>query len=322
MQNTELRPLGAGELLDRAVTLFVQRFVPIVIVIAITIVPLFVLQAILTPESAHVFNDWGRLLASSPNGTPSRDALADLAKINASLAPAFGIGLLAVLLRLLMWSAIVFVIATAYRTGIAPTVRDAYVVGVNCWPAQALVGLAFAVVGGMCFVPFMLVYLVIIMMIVGLSLLQVGPIVVGLFAVILILALLAAVAIVGAFLYMTYEVAAVYIVTERPNAVEAITVAIRRNASRDMWWRTVVAGLIVLAITQGGLLPLLVVGAFLTAVTHVDAAYFAVFGTGTILLDGLVAAFMVVYATDVRVRREGLDLYALTQPDAAAPVPG
>jgi len=36
--------------------------------------------------------------------------------------------------------------------------------------------------------------------------------------------------------------------------------------------------------------------------------YFAIFGTGTILLDGLVAAFVVVYATDMRVRREGLDL--------------
>jgi hypothetical protein len=227
-----------------------------------------------------------------------------------------------VLLRLLMWSAIVYVIATAYRTGGAPTVRDAYVVGVNCWPAQMLVGLAFSVVGGICSVPLLLVYLVVVMMIVGLSLLQVGPVVVGLFAVILILALLTAVAIVASFIYMTYEVAAVYIVTERPNAVEAITAAVRRNASRDMWWRTVVAGLIVLAITQGGLLPLVLVGAFLTAVTHIDALYFAVFGTGTILLDGLVAAFMVVYATDVRVRREGLDLYALTQPEAAQPVPG
>jgi hypothetical protein len=321
--NTELRPLGAGELLDRAVTLFVQRFVPIVIVIAVTIVPVFVLQALVAPESAHVFTDMGQILSStSPNAAGSRDALADIARIDAAALPSFGVGLLAMLLRLLMWSAIVYVIATVYTAGVAPSVRDAYTVGINCWPAQALVGLAFAVIAGICFFPLIIVYFVIFMIILGLAALKVSGVIVGLVAIILIVALLAAFAIVGSFVYMTYELAAVYVVTEAPNAIEAISAAIRRNASRDMVWRTVVAGLVVAAITQGGLLPLMLLGALLTAVTHVDAAYFAVFGTGTILLDGLVAAFLVVYAMDVRVRREGLDLFPLTPAEAAHPVPG
>jgi hypothetical protein len=89
-----------------------------------------------------------------------------------------------------------------------------------------------------------------------------------------------------------------------------------------MIWRTIVAGLVVVAITQGGLLPLILLGALVTAMTHIDAAYFAIFGTGTILLDGLVAAFLVVYAMDVRVRREGLDLFPLAPPEAAQPAPG
>jgi len=261
--NTKLRPLGAGELLDRAVTLFVQRFVPIVIVIAVTIVPLFILQALVEPQSAHVFTDMGKILSSSSNPASSRDALADLAQLNASMLPAFGVSLLALLLRILMWSAIVYVIATVYTTGVVPSVRDAYTVGVNCWPAQVLVGLAFAVIGGICFFPLIIVY----------------------------------------------------IVTEAPNPIEAISAAVRRNASRDMIWRTIVSGLVVVAITQGGLMPLILLGALVTAVTHVDAAYFAIFGTGTILLDGLVAAFLVVYAMDVRVRREGLDLFPLTPPE-------
>jgi len=44
LRQTELRPLGAGELLDRAVTLFVRDFVPIVTVLAVVIVPLVILS--------------------------------------------------------------------------------------------------------------------------------------------------------------------------------------------------------------------------------------------------------------------------------------
>lgn len=315
MLNTKLRPLGAGELLDRAVTLFVQRFVPIVIVIAVTIVPLFVLQALVAPQSAHVLTDVGKILSSTSSaGGGSTEAIADLAQINASMVPAFGVSLVALLLRILMWSAIVYVIATVYTTGVVPTVRDAYTVGINCWPAQVLVGLAFAVIGGICFFPLMIVYFLIFIIVLGLSAIKVSGVIVALVAIVLFLALLAAFAVVGSFVYMTYELAAVYVVTESPNAIEAISAAIRRNASRDMIWRTIVAGLVVVAITQGGLLPLILLGALVTAMTHIDAAYFAIFGTGTILLDGLVAAFLVVYAMDVRVRREGLDLFPLTPP--------
>jgi hypothetical protein len=35
-----------------------------------------------------------------------------------------------------------------------------------------------------------------------------------------------------------------------------------------------------------------------------------VIGAGSVLLEGLVAAFVLVFAVDVRVRREGLDILA------------
>jgi hypothetical protein len=322
VQNNELRPLGAGELLDRAVTLFVRRFVPIVIVLAITIVPLFVLQAIATPESAHVVSDMGRILAAAGTAGTTRDPTADLEKLNAGLLPQLVFVLVAMLARLLMWSAIVYVIAAAYATGASPSVGDAYKVGANCWPAQLLVGIVFSVLGSICLMPLMLLYIAILAGIFALAFLHVNTAITVTFVILGIVVLFAAFAIVGSFVYMTYELATVYIVTESPNAVAAITAAIRRTVSRATWWRTVVAGLVVLAITQGGLLPLLFLAGLLVAVTHIDGLYFAIFGTGTILLDGLVAAFVVVYATDMRVRREGLDLVALTQAQPAQPLPG
>ena len=78
--------------------------------------------------------------------------------------------------------------------------------------------------------------------------------------------------------------------------------------------RTIVGGLVVFVVSEVGALPLVAVGATVTALTHVDVLYYAIVGLGTVLLEGIVAAFVVVYAVDVRVRREGFDIIAAEPP--------
>jgi hypothetical protein len=319
--NTELRPLGAGELLDRAVTLFVRRFVPIVIVLAIAIVPLMIVQALISPNAADMMTNLGSIFTAASNPAGATKASAAIERYNSSLPGIIGFSFIAAVVRLLMWSAIVAVIAAAYTSDRVTTPRDAYVIGANCWPAQLLVGLAFMVGGGVCAVPLFVVYFVIVIIVVGLAAANLG-IAAAIFGVIAGIALLAAAAVFGSFVFMTYELAATFVVTESPNAIAAIQTAIRRVSSRATFWRTVVAGLVVFAITQGLALPVAFIAGFLSAITHVSALYYAILGTGTIVLDGLVASFVVVYATDVRIRREGLDLIALTMPDQPQPVPG
>ncbi len=321
MLNTELRPLGAGELLDRAVTLFVRRFVPIVIVLAIAIVPLMIVQALISPNAADMMTNLGSIFTAASNPAGATKASAAIERYNSSLPGIIGFSFIAAVVRLLMWSAIVAVIAAAYTSDRVTTPRDAYVIGANCWPAQLLVGLAFMVGGGVCAVPLFVVYFVIVIIVVGLAAANLG-IAAAIFGVIAGIALLAAAAVFGSFVFMTYELAATFVVTESPNAIAAIQTAIRRVSSRATFWRTVVAGLVVFAITQGLALPVAFIAGFLSAITHVSALYYAILGTGTIVLDGLVASFVVVYATDVRIRREGLDLIALTMPDQPQPVPG
>ncbi len=321
VQNTELRPLGAGELLDRAVTLFVRRFVPIVIVLALAIVPLMIVQALISPNAADVLSNVGTILGSASNPAGAAKASAAIQRYNSGLPGIIGFSFIAAVVRLLMWSAIVAVIAAAYTSDRVTSPRDAYVIGINCWPAQLLVGLAFMVVGGVCSVPLAIVYFVIVAIVVGLIAVNLG-IAAAIFGVIAGIAFLGALAIFASFVYMTYELAATFVVTESTNAVAAIQTAIRRVSSRATFWRTAVAGLVVFAITQGLALPVAFLAGFLAAITHISALYYAILGTGTIVLDGLVASFVVVYATDVRIRREGLDLIALTIPDQPHPVPG
>ncbi len=308
--------MGAGELLDRAVTLFVRQFVPIAIVLAVVIVPLLAFQAILSPHSARVFSDMSRILSSAGDAAASREAAKALSLDNSmggSLALIFFVGIVA---RLLMWSAIVTVIATAYA-GSRATFAQAYRIGVARWLPQIVVAFGFAVLGVVAALPLLILYVVVVIAVAALAALQqvAAAIAVGIAAGLVVLA---AFAVVGSWVFMAYELAAVAVVTETTNPITAIGLALRRGLARGMRRRMIVGGLVVFAVSEGGTLPLLALAALVTAVTHVDALYFAIIGAGTVLLEGLIAAFVVVYAVDVRVRREGLDIVVAEPPPVPA----
>jgi len=316
VQNAELRPLGAGELLDRAVTIFVRQFVPIVVVIALTLVPTTILSAIANPHAGQVFSEFGQLMSSLGDPTASQRAAQRLSEADRSSGFAFLIVFLAVVVRLVMWSAIVAVVAAAYA-GSRVTIGQAYRIGLQRWLAQVIVALTFTVMGILVLIPVFIAYILVVIAVVALAAfhLVVATVVVG---VVLGLAIVAALIIVSAWVFMTYELASVAVVTELPNPMSAISVALRRGFARGMKRRTIVGGLVVFAISQIGTLPLLALGGIAATLTHIDALYFAVVGAGSVLLEGLVAAFVIVFAVDVRVRREGLDILAAEAPPVIA----
>jgi len=76
VENTDLRPLGAGEILDRAVTLYVRRFVAIVSVLAVVTVPLLLIETVLAPGQLRVFTDLGALVRAGGDAGKMRAATA------------------------------------------------------------------------------------------------------------------------------------------------------------------------------------------------------------------------------------------------------
>jgi hypothetical protein len=313
--NTELRPLGAGELLDRAVTIFVRHFVPIVVVLAVAIVPLLAVEALASPHPARMFSDLARVFTTSADQAAQREAIKALSAGNTGNGWLAALYFVAVLVRLLMWSAIVALITSAYA-GSPTTVAQAYRVGLQRWLPQVVVALAFAVVGIVALIPLMIAYVLVILLVVMLAALQltvatvIGGVIGG-------LAVLAAFVIVGSWVFMAYELAAVAVVTETANPFTAVGTAMRRGLASGMRRRMIVGGLVIFLVSEGGALPLIGVAVVATTLTHLDALYFAILGAGSVLLEGLVAAFVVVYAVDVRVRREGIDLVAEPPPAVA-----
>jgi len=292
-------------MLDRAITLYVRRFPQIVLVLAVVSVPVILLQALVAPQSAHLWSDLGQVLAAG-GGAASRRA-GDAMAADSRLTPlAFVVTFAAMVVRVLMWSAVVAVVASAYA-GARISLGDAYKLALRRWFPQLVVGLSFAVLGFVGMMPVFIVYIVFVGALVALSALQqtVAVVIVGIVA---FLVFLIGFAVIGSFVFMAYELAAVAVVTETGNPFEAVQLALRRAFARGMKRRTAVGGLVLILVSQAGALPLLAAAALVAALTHADALYFAILGAGGVLLDGIVASFAVVYAVDVRVRREGYDL--------------
>ncbi|MDB5041358.1 MAG: hypothetical protein JWN27_2084 [Candidatus Eremiobacteraeota bacterium] len=315
MQNTELRPLGAGEILDRAVTLFVRRFVPIVAVLAMAIVPLLLLEALIAPGSARMFADIGRVLMSSNGGTDSTAAAAALARDQAGMGQYAIVILLSVVVRLLMWSAILAVASAAYAGATTPF-GTAYRLALRCWPSQALVALTFGIIASVLFVPVIVAYAIAIAGVFGLIALH-AEVIAVIFGIAAAIVVLGGFLVIGAWVYMTYQLASAAVVIESMNPIAAVTAALRRGFARQTWWRTVIAGLIVLTVTQGAALVFAALGILVATLAHLTQLSFVILGLGTIIVEGVLAVFVVVFSTDVRVRREGLDLLAQSEPMSA-----
>jgi hypothetical protein len=316
VENPELRPLGAGEMLDRAITLYVRRFASIVAVLAIVSVPLIVMQALVAPQSARVFSDLGQMLSAAGSSAASHKAADALALDNRMSPLAFAVIFGASVFRVLMWCAVVAVVAAAY-SGVRTTIGDAYRLALRRWVPQIIVSLAFLILGMLSFIPVFVLYLLLVLAVVAAAALNatIVAVVVGIIGGLVVIACAVAI---GAMVFMTYELASVAVITETGNPVDAIGIAMRRAFAPGMKRRTLVGGIVLGVVSQAGALPLIGLAAVATAVTHVDALYFAILGVGGVLLDGILAAFAVVFAVDARIRREGYDLLAPETPAVSA----
>jgi len=304
VHTSDLRPLGAGELLDRAITIFVRRFVPIMLALAVVEVPLLIAQALLAPDPVSLFDIVGRIGAGGRQPSPA--AVRQLSDMNAAN---MRLALLSFLVRFVQWNAVIAVVSAAYA-GTTVALGAAYRLAVRLWIAQIVVALVYAVIGLICAIPWFILYVAMILFTAFVaSVVHVQAIAVAV-GVIVGLAVLAAGAVVGAWVFIASAVASVAVVSEGMNPVAACTAGLRRTFGASTRVRSIVAGIVAFVVAVLGTLPAIAVGALLAEVTHVHALYWALAGPAQLLAHGLLAAFIVCFAVDVRVRREGIDLLA------------
>ena len=286
MTSAELGPLGLGDLLDRAVTLFVHRFGSLVGALAIVYVPLAIVQ-------------WRTLgWLDTYKTTLTREQLASL--------------MLNTIVGLLVWAFARTAAVAIAQAGYAQhtlSLGAAYRRAVARFAAQAVTLIFGTLIGMAIFFVALMPFAIGLFTTFG-SLR--GPARVVALAVGGVVGLM-----LGAWLFFAWELATVRVAIAPKPPYAALFAALRATAFRRPW-HSLLAALTLMLIVFGGSLIFSVLAQLMPLGTLRTTLDFAIAPASSILIEALSVTFLVAYDVDLAVRFEGIDLAAAL--DAAPPL--
>ena len=316
-----LRPLGVGEVLDRAVTLSVKNFVVLATIFVVYAIPLGIAQFFASQGLVGMLSKIQvSLAASSAAGKPADPAA--LAHAFASLGsvggwyPAFI--LVAFLISPLPTAALIEA-CTALYLGRATTFALAYRTALERWSKLIALGLLYMASGIALYVVVLILVFVLAFAIAFVTS-AVKTLGIALAVGVVVLATVASIAffIVAA---LAWQVSYFTCVVEGAGPVASFRLGLRRVFVGVGPKRSMLVGLAFFAILIGIALVTLVGEATLAAVTHsplVGTIYETLVRVAT---AAFTTAFIAIFYFDLRVREEGLDLQLDAARARGTPVP-
>jgi hypothetical protein len=303
----ELRPLGFGEIFDRAITLYIRNFIPFVGIVSVFVIPLSLMQYFIDRASIPQWDSMLHTLehpgqAAPPPvlpaflSSPEQAALFIARILVAWLLWPFALNACTVgVARLYRGSAVEF--GACYRASLA---RWAPVIGLLCLEAVVFV---------VWYIAFVVPLVLDVVAVVALS--QAGPLgaavailaaIVGLVFAVVWLALLAPL-----FVALSFSMNAI-VIEERP-AVSALTLGFARVFNRREFWRALLFALAAGAIVLGA--QTLISVLLLVAMTlHLIALEVFLSSLFQIAITPFSVVLLAIYYFDVRIRREGFEIEA------------
>jgi hypothetical protein len=311
-----LRPLGVGEVLDRAVNLCVKHFVPLTLIFLVYAIPLAVIQYFASKDSTTML----QALVTTLESGKSADPAAISKQLNAAPGPNVWIFVL-LLIRFFIAplpAAALIVAAAAFYLGRPTSFGDAYRAALPRWPQLVGLNFLYGFAAGFLYLAVAIATFVIVLGVVFLYAAShvtgiVIGIVVGAIATILVLAVCLVVA-------LAWQVSYFACVLEQQNFAVAFVSGIQRVFKGVGLQRALLVGLAYVAILIGitlvsglgetlliGLVHSAVAGTVYTTIVRVATAAFT-------------TAFIAIFYYDLRVREEGLDLQLAAQAAPVVPV--
>jgi hypothetical protein len=307
--------MSIGEILDRAITTYVRRCLPLFVILAITVVPVTLLQLTVAPGFTHMSDLFAQM---------NRLPVGDTVDRNRLMSEAFGsINGASVFALFILWPVILFPLTRnaiyTYADGLlenAPvSIGAAYGASVGRWVAQIVVVVGYFSMA--CVIGFAAI--VIFGLIGALVFAAAGRGTGGAVALLVVLVPSVLALWLGfALLNVAFELSSVSVALEENNPIRAMGNGWRRAFDRALRRRTIGIALAFSAVEIVGSLALLAVSALLQSLTHLALLQAVVSAIGQIVISGVLGVFMVVYARDVRLRREGYDLLRAASEPAPA----
>lgn len=294
-----------GEILDRAVTVFVRNAWLFMAIAALLYVPLSITQL-----SVGDFWDWyTKTLAQTISGGAPPTVPHELMNRLGGFET-IQIALLLILSPLV--NAAGLYAAGRLLAGDSASFGPALRFAVRRWPrvfglllmwAFAGVGIFFGFVLGMTFMAVLLAQLhaAVVAVIFGL----------GAFGVMLLVMLAC---------FVSFAIGMASLVAEDEGPIGAFRLGVERVLNRDFFWRSVLLGIILVAIAFGFSMVSGIVGFSLLSVTKSAWPMIAISGVAGLVQFGFFSTVLMTYYYDLRARREGADLALLAATlDTAAP---
>jgi hypothetical protein len=311
----ELRPLGFGEIFDRAITLYVRNFWPFLAIVLVLIVPLAVVQYVVDSSQVAQFSDLLRVL-QHPGSTPP--PMSNLFASPGQLAAV----ILTALIFMVLWpfalNAVAIGVARLYR-GRPVEFAACYQIVLARWASI----LGTLLIQGAIYVAWYVAFLAVLFvsMLIAVVFARAWlPLGIAGFFVAGMATLAAFLVLAPLFIALTFAMNAVVI--EKRGPVAAIASGFTRVFNRQEFWRALLFALAAFAVILGS--SAVISGVTIAALLVNAVAVEVVLGS---LLRAAFAPFSIVliaiYYFDVRIRREGFDLEAelerISPAAAAAP---
>jgi hypothetical protein len=300
----ELRPLGFGEIFDRAVTLYIKNFVPFAGIVLVLVVPLAVFQYVIDRGTQPQFDVMLRIF-QHPEIAKS-EQVPSMFNSPAMVATFAAVILLTYTVWPFVLNAVGVGVARLYR-GRPVEFRACYAAALSRWKQiLGLIGVEFLIVVGWYIIT------VVVALIIVFAAIFMGSAVPGLafalgvvaFLIVFLLMLPLLAPLVVALTFSMYSA-----VIEQENVSESLVLGFSRVFNRAEFWRalgfSVSAGAIVLgASTAFSALGL--IAAFL----HLPALRAVIESLPQAIISPFGIVLLAVYYFDVRIRREAYDLEA------------
>ena len=310
----ELRPLGFGEIFDRAVTLYIRNFVPFAAIVMVLVLPLALLQYFMDRGSQSQFDAMIRVFQHP--GQIGNGHIPTVFDSPATVALLAVTALLSYALWPFVMNAVAVGVARLYRNR-PVEFRACYEIVLRRWPQTfGVIGIGLLIVFGWYMGA---VFVAVAIVLVAMALAAAVPALAVAFAFIgVIVAFLLMLPLLAPLLVaLTFAMYAVVI--EDRSVTASVLTGFARVFNRAEFWRAVLFSIAVAAVIFGASAMF---GAFalLAAFVHLPGLQAIVQSLPNAVISPFGVVLLAVYYFDVRIRREaydlqaGLDRLAVTEP--------
>jgi hypothetical protein len=303
-----LRPLTIGELLDRAVTLFVRNVWLFCGLAAVVYVPLGLVQSLMGDFWLWYANTLGTIFTTRGKLPALPGDASMIQRMNAVSS-----------LELIVWIVGAPLVAGALAhaagkltVGEAASFRESLRFGARRWGSVLVYLLLWVILAGAAFLAGYLGLL--LMALIVAAVLRSIPL-----AIILGMLILAAWIVALLLAFVAGGVGFATLIVEPLNIGRAFAAGLERSINRTTAWRSILIGLLFGAISLGFTLVAYAAGFGLLFALHTGIPMILISAVVSVVEFGFSVLIVVLYYYDLRVRREGVDLVSLASQVAASP---